>query len=317
MPESTTVYYSTDTGAPAISGTVGSLIGLLYSCLVTGYGAKIAAGWTRPYTGTNNAVFQAGGGNQRFLQVLDNSESAGGAKEARMTGYESMTGLASGSGPFPSAAQSVTGLICRKSTTADATARPWVLVATDRTFYLFIQTGDYSTLSHGFGFGDFISYKTGGDDYGTFIIGKQVENDANGSNERLAYAATAVNSAVITGHYVARNYTGVGSSCQVAKFIDGSKTTLTSNTMGSNQYIAYPNAPDGGLWLCPVWLSQPVSSNYVLRGHLPGLWCPLHTTPLSHLDTFNGTGEMSGKAFQAINVANSGQVIIETSSTWS
>ncbi|MBF0192110.1 MAG: hypothetical protein HQL99_13370 [Magnetococcales bacterium] len=310
-----TAYYSTDISAPVLSGTVNSLIGLLHSCLVTGYGSKTGAGWTKPFSGTNNAVFQAGGGNGRFLQVFDNAEATGGAKEARTFGFETMSGMLSGINPFPTTTQSVNGITIRKSNTADATARAWVLIATDATFYLFVATGDY-TGSHGFGFGDFTSYKTGGDAYGTFIIGKQIENDATPANERLGHAGNMVSQAAITGHYVCRNYTGVGSSINVGKFIDGSKTLLTSNTLGSNQFILYPNAPDGGLWMCPVWINQAVSGNYVLRGHLPGLWCPLHTVPLNHLDTFSGTGALAGRTFQAISIPNAGQLLIETSSTW-
>lgn len=317
MPSpTTTLYLSSDAGAPVLTGGAGSLASLLYACLVVGYGAKSGAGWTREYAASNGAAFRAGGGNQRYLQVLDNGESAGGTKEARCRGYEAMTDISTGTGPFPTTVQVVNGITVRKSATTDATARNWVLVATNATFHLFIASGDFSGAYHGFSFGDFASYKTGGDDFGTAIVGKAVENDATASNERLGYAAINVASAVITGHYAARSFTGVGSSIQMAKFVDGSKVQLTSSTMGSNQYIAYPNAPDGGLWVSPVWLSQPVASAYVIRGHIQGLWCPMHTQPLSSLDTFDGTGGLAGKTFMAITIPSSGQVMIEISSTW-
>ena len=49
------IYKSTDSGAPTLTGQAFSLISLLLACLVDGYGSKAAAGWTKPYTGTNLA----------------------------------------------------------------------------------------------------------------------------------------------------------------------------------------------------------------------------------------------------------------------
>ena len=314
----TTIYASTDASAPVLTGAVGSLVALLNACLVAGYGAKSGAGWTRPYNASNDSVFLSGGTNPKYLNVLDNAESAGGAKEARASGFETMSAISTGTGQFPTTTQSATGICIRKSSTADGTARPWILVATNSTFYLFIQNGDYTApMCHGFMFGDFNSYKAGGDAYGTIIIGKQIENDATSTNERLAYANVGINGGAITGHYVDRNYTGIGSSIAAQKYVDGSKTALTSSTMGSaGAYILYPNAPDGGLMVCPVYIAQTVGGNYVQRGYLYGLWNPLHAQPLNHLDTISCSGAMAGKTLMAINVANSGQVLIETSSTW-
>ena len=73
-----TIYKSTDPSAPALPSVNGSMINVLYQCLVTGYGSKAGAGWTRPFTGTNLAAFKQGaGGNNRYLRVFDGGFSTG------------------------------------------------------------------------------------------------------------------------------------------------------------------------------------------------------------------------------------------------
>jgi hypothetical protein len=94
---------------------------------------------------------------------------------------------------------------------------------------------------------------------------------------------------------------------------------LGYNSAGPNNF-SYPNGPDGGLYLSPIWIHHSGS----IRGYLKGLWAPCHDRPLNHNDTFSGTGNMAGKSFlvQDIpawvqNVSQVGQVHIETSNTWS
>src|SRR4051812_21450587 len=175
-----TVYRSTDPSAPVLDGLAGSLVNLLDKCLVAGYGAKAAAGWTKPFTGTNTAVFRQGGGNSFYLDVADNGPGVATTQEARLRGYEAMTAVATGTGPFPTVALAANGLFIRKSAAAAATARVWTLIADDRTFYLFIQSGDVAGQWWGFNFGDFYSYVTGTDNYRTMIIGRATENNALG-----------------------------------------------------------------------------------------------------------------------------------------
>lgn len=303
------LYLSTDAGAPVITGQAGSILTALTAILVNGYGSRAAAGWTKPYTGTNKAVFKAGSGNQGCLWIDDSGLGAGGLKESRLFGYEAMTALDTGTGQFPTASQSSVGIVLRKSATADGVARPWVCVADGNCFQLWIVTGDHAgNRSLGTFFGDIVSYKTGGDAYSMALIGRAVENAVTETNERLSYVGTAINQAAMTGHYLARGYTGLGTAQNVGKFLDGSKSpTLTSNTMGTGSVLAYPNAVDGGLYVSPVWVCQ----NSILRGHVPYLWAPMHSAPLTHLDTYNGTGSLAGKKFMAVDTANGGQVHLE------
>ena len=168
-----TFYKSTDASAPSLTGQVGSLVALLDAILVNGYGSQPAAGWTTAYTATNKRDYKQGSGsNGYYLDIDDSGPGGGAAREARMRGYETMSALATGTQAFPTSAQSSFGVVCRKSTTADSTARPWYCVADATCFHLFVDTGDNTApnYSMAFSFGDIFSYKSS-DTYNTVIIG--------------------------------------------------------------------------------------------------------------------------------------------------
>lgn len=68
------IYRSTDAGAPQLSTTVdGSLAIILKACLVTGYGAKVAAGWSTEWQGTNQVALKMGSGSSGRILVVDDS----------------------------------------------------------------------------------------------------------------------------------------------------------------------------------------------------------------------------------------------------
>lgn len=329
------LYKSTDASAPVLTGQVGSLIALLDAILVNGYGAQAAAGWSKAFSGTNTASYRmATTGNTGFyLDVNDAASGTGGAKEARMRGYEAMTAVATGTNPFPTVAQSSFGVICRKSNTADATARAWYCIADGSVFYLFVDTGDYVSpaYSFAFSFGDFFSYKAS-DPYRCQISGRRAENSSNDSDDIFGtiFATAACTYTLVLGTYIARHWSGIGGSVIANKHssalahANSSSAAVSYSVLGGvSAAVSYPNGPDGSLILAPVWLGH---SNGV-RGYLKGIWAPCHNQPCGHGDTFNGSGNMAGKAFIALNIkapntnvgssSTNGQVVVETSDTWS
>lgn len=327
-----TLYKSTDASAPSLTGAVGSLVALLDACLVNGYGTQAAAGWTIAYTATNKRDYKQGtGSNGCYLDVDDSGPGGGGAREARMRGYEAMTALGTGTNAFPTTSQSSFATICRKSTTADSTARPWYLIADSTCFYLFIDTGDLANPSYSttFMFGDIFSYKSG-DAYNTAIIGRSSENSfAQGVDQLSTVSAQSLFSQAIAGHYIDRTWTGVGGAVNCGKISSGFCTGVNNPGNGglmgvgdAFSQLPYPNGPDGALELAPIF----VTHNTALRGYLKGLWAPCHRQPCGHGDTFTGTGNMAGKSFLALNTAYmwggtwnayGGQLVVETSNTWS
>lgn len=312
-----TIYKSTDASAPVLTGQVGSLVALLDACLVAGYGAKVGAGWTKPFTGTGKAAFQQGtGSNSFFLRVDDNGPGAGTFKEARIVGYETMSDVDTGVAPFPTVAQFATGLFIRKSVSADATPRAWIIAADSRTFYLFIKTGDVSTVYFTTMFGEFYSF-VAADGYRCMLIARDVENTTSTTNEHLSELSNA--SSTVSGHYVARGHTGVGGSVQVAKHGDLAKAVGATRTVGS---CPYPNPADGGLYLAPIWITDPTTAPVNgYRGRLRGFWHYCHpAASATDGDTFTGVGELAGKTFLVIselyNPSNLAAIgIIETSNT--
>jgi len=312
-----TIYRSTDGSAPSLDGTVGSLVNLLDKCLVAGYGAKSAAGWTKPYTGANKASFRSGAGTQFYARVQDDAPGAGGAKEARIRGYETMSDVDTGTGDFPTVAGLAAGNIVRKSTSADATARTWIIVADSRTCYGFVLTGDVASSYYSFAIGDFYSMVPA-DAYNCLCIGRATENSGTGAQERLSHLTGSL--AALSNHYFARGHTGLGGAVQFSKHGDFLKTNSVLNTFAGA--IPFTNPADGGLYLSRIWITDPTTApTNGIRGRMRGIWQPLHPDgSFADGDTFSGTGDLAGKTFLAIRKCSDssgafGTIVIETSDT--
>lgn len=299
-----TVYRSTDASAPVLSGTAGTLIGVLDACLVNGYGAKAAAGWAKSYSGTNLAAYRAATGNRLYLRVDDT-----GTQTARVRGYEAMSDVNTGTGPFPTDVQLSGGAYIYKSSAASSAARPWLLVTNGTMVYMFIDQAASAATIQALFFGDFTSVHSG-DAYNTVLVAST--SDAN--NTSGAAICTANVNATAAGNWVPRSYTQTGTSVNVGKHCDAARTNAAT-TLGTGGF-GYP-APDGGLWMTPIWIHEPTA--VALRGVLPGLFAPCHNKPFTHGDTFSGSGSYSGKTFDvvtAMNAATTGQLFVETSNTW-
>lgn len=361
------IYRSTDGSAPVLTGQTGSLAALLDAILVNGYGAKAAAGWTIGFTAAGKRAYLqnlAGANNPAgmYLYLDDTGPGAGSFREARVAGFETMSAITpTGTGQFPTAAQSTIGigaLVIRKSATADATARAWTCVANGQTIYLFIESGDSTAplACTTFCFGDFKSCKTG-DQYAVMIIARQTENSGNSNADPLHALQTSnaptmqVLNTSMFGHFVARNWTGLGGSVRFGvlppNFLQVMSANVIQNTggqynsetqttaatinsatvaMGRNATTSQwpsPNAPDGAIPVEPV----SICHSWCRRGYLYGLWQPLMDRPMGHNDTWTDTaGNLTGKDFVAMSIqayiqssanGDSGQVHVETSNTWS
>ncbi len=331
------IYRSTDASAPVLSGTVGALLTVLDAVLVNGYGSKTAAGWTIAYTGTNLRQYQmAAGGTSCQLYINDAGPGAGGAREARINGFKTGSAIGTGTGQFPSTAQQAApsgAVVVRKSTTADSTARAWTIIADGRTFYMFVETGDFTgpLMCMAWMFGDFISYSST-DTSNCIIIGRNIENSSafaalnnisfTGTNlyeafGLFSYMSSTGLSNALSGHYVCANFTNTGTSINVGKHSDQTKmgvsggggmmmgyqgrwTDAGSGTSGATwtTQFSYPNGPDNGVYIAPVWIHH----NGFVRGYLRGLWNPLQHLPLSHNDTYSGVGNFAGKSFIAMSI---------------
>lgn len=307
------VYRHDDASAPQLSSAAGTLINVLSACLVTGYGAKVAADWDLAFTGTNLAAYRAKTGLRHYLRIADTTN----ATTARATGYEAMTDINTGTGDYPAAAQISGGLHWRKSdTTGTTTWRPWMVIADEKRFYLYVgQASTEAASIEGstsyamlYFFGEIDTYLAS-DQYHSMILGGTSTTATVGSY----FAGISTSSTALAGHYMARAVSQTGGSTQYSKSSDQRGGTTTIATAGAD----FPDPVSAGMLLAPIYVQEP--GTRATRGILPGAWQPLHSLPGSPGDTFAGRGELVGKSFVLLDCANGstrGRVAIETSSTW-
>ena len=310
------VYRWDDASAPVLTGQAGSRAALLKACLVTGYGSKTAAGWSNPYSGTNIEAFtnSSTGGTGYGILVTDTN-----AQYASMVGYESITGGGVLTNQFPTSAQVATGLVIFSSVTADATPRPWLLIADEKRFYLWIghnvttttglATTGYAQL---FFAGDLIGLNAA-DHYRFMVVGgitATATTDYIGSISQYAS-----NGSTLQGHYLARNYAGTTISRPCGKTASNINGMATSIGVSG---VQYPDQASGGMLLSKVYVND-ADIAFQIRGTMPGLFNPLHNLPGNPGDSFSGVGPLSGKTFlllDAPNGSNRCRVVLETSDTW-
>lgn len=252
-------------------------------------------GWLRPYTGTNKAVYQSTDitSTKCLLRVDD-----AGTTTARVIGYETMTDVDTGVGPFPSTAHIAGGGYWPKSVNANSTAADWALCGDGRLFYISILPGASSSSTQNIGtlkgFGDPISVKTSGDPY--FCT--------------LAYSVTSSVAAEYDGDYARgseyqiaspRSYIGYGTAQRAISFpYIGS--TLTGISGITNDFGVFPNAIDGGMFLTRRYL-RPEGTSFAIRGDLPGLWTLPQTGVYDwfrFLDVIPGAGPVAGKRMRVV-----------------
>lgn len=144
------VYRSTDTGAPVLTGQAGSLAALLDAVLVDGYGsgpsAKAPAGWTRAFSATNKRAFRnnAVTATGTYLRV-DDTAAIGNARHAWLRAHATMSDVDTGTDATPSTSELTNGAMWVKSSTANSTARPWMIFANERWMYFHMSPDSAGT----------------------------------------------------------------------------------------------------------------------------------------------------------------------------
>lgn len=306
------VYYSTDAGAPTLTSAVGSLANVLSKCLVEGYGSKAAAGWSKPYGAADNSIIalRQGGGANRYLRINDSAAATTSSRYTRVRGYETMSDLNTGNGPFPSPSQQDgDGFYWSSHYSGTATTpRQWVVVADETFFYLMYvnnpgaETDLNSYYRECYWFGDLNKYGPN-DTYATILFGRG--GPAQNSSESFPFNSIQVGNTEYMA--AARSYTGLGGSVWLGKHHDYAKS---GNSTWGQGALSYPHGPDGALLLSPVWIHEANA----LRGRLPGCWAPMQSA-FNGLDTFDGQGDFAGKKF-LIWKHSSARMALEISDTW-
>lgn len=272
-------------------------------------------GWTNPFTGTNKSVYKMvdAQGTGFCLRVVDT-----GTTSARVIGYEAMTDVDTGFGPFPTTAQMSGGDWWSKSAGGNATVVSWRIVGDSRGFYFSVNNYGASSAYQTFYFGDIKSVKSN-DPYACVLTGasSDVAGQQNTYGGQILYSyGIGYN---YTGLWAARAANAIGGSTRMVNTLAMSMTSQAAFSMGAYG-TPFPSPVDNGLIFSPIM----VWNESGLRGYYPGLVSTPQTAnaAFSTDDIVTGTGELAGKTFIVIkegyHTANTNQAIgfIEHTGDW-
>lgn len=192
-----------------------------------------AAGWAKPFTGTNLAVYRSAHpqSNGHYLRVNDAN-----ALYARGLAYETMSAVSTGTNPFPTNTQvSGGGYWGKSANTAHGRDIPWLAFSDGRILYLCILADqaelDQSSYSYSeiYTFGDPIPASAAGNPFGTVMC---VSTTPSGRTETTGNG--------LGGAFVARSVSRVIGARNIAvEYIPQSPGR-------------FPEPAFGGMWLAPV-----------------------------------------------------------------
>lgn len=288
---------------------------------------RAPAGFTKTFSGTNKAVYRSNDLSSRrhYFRIVDDGTTSGGAREARLWGYETMSDVDTGTGMYPTVGQHSNGFFCQKSDTADSTGRNWVLITDGKTVYHFayiasnVTSGDITAPGsnmNAFGFGDALEFKPG-DAYLSWVTGNPTTNQFSSTQySGLFNGATSITagtpSASVATLVMARDFTGVAGARQTQIFASGLNASL-----GTSANISYPHQIDNGFYMVPALLTQ--ASPSLIRGRLPGFFEPLHGACFPNTQIVENVQGYAGRKFMMLWGKNSsavGACLIDITGPW-
>ncbi len=235
---------------------------------------KIApAGWATPFRGGNVAVYQQTdpSTSQMFLRVDDT-----GTTTSRAVGYETMSSVDVGTGPFPTAAQRADGAWWAKSNFADASPRPWFVVADAGLLYFGCayfapHPGVFDVAV----FGDVASVKSP-DAFACVLFGRPSAIVSTPySLDQLCYSA--MNAANV---YIARSHSGLAGAVAATRQAPSLRAVAQEHPSGTAYGPPYPNPADGGLYLSPLNIFEGIGQTpATFRGAFSGYYCCPQVVP--------------------------------------
>ena len=281
---------------------------------VTGTGtltAKAAPlGWAKVFAGTNKAVYQSNDptSTKMYLRVDDTN-----ALYARVRGFETMSDVDNGTGPFPTDVQISGGGYWGRSDTANSTACRFYVIGDSKGFYYLARhnaAGSADNFTNIDYFGDYDSVKAG-DVYNCLLTTPASSTGAT-SNGSCAFALN--NNTGQNPGYSPRAYTQLGSSVVMITYRNGMATSVL-NSGGTSHVATYPSPVSNGLIIAPVAIVE--SANAVCRGlSSPGIYAiNQNASAIQHLDTFSNVSGVPGGKLQAV-VGNDIRMLFNLYGPW-
>jgi hypothetical protein len=218
-------------------------------------------GWSEPFAAsTTTRVFRQGGGAQRYVRADYSTFTA----LATMRAFMAMTGLDTGTGDFPTVAQTADGVVSLSP--AFSAVVSWSVVGDDKGFYWTVAgVSDQRATAAGF-FGDLVEPVKPADAYATLLA-------STGSTNAAAF--------------LARDHTGASGSVAATINLFPNATLSNPSPINSATMFHYGVA---------------VFSAGAVRGLLPGAFTalPSLSQAVSTLDGVQGiAGRVKGQGWQA------------------
>lgn len=256
-----------DTSAPTLDGIAGSLIALLRAVLVDGYGSQSGLGWTLEFINTAQtiAVFRndAVNGFGKYFRIDDTY-----GMYAKISAFESMSDIDTGSGRIPGGDGSTTQYYLVKSAAASTVTRPWLIIGDSRGVWYLSYAGNTTLATDSYYcapsyFGDCI----GRDTTDSYFSGIFCCYGTAYSNNYFPQVSSSITS-MVTGCALFRDYLG----------------TTMAPAVGLHASPYFPTSPGAGGLTVQVngqyqFFSPEVvtsASSYRMLGTIPGLFVSSH-----------------------------------------
>ena len=240
------------------------------------------AGWTIPFTGVNLAAFKQGAASNGLYLDVDDTLTA----SAKVRGYETMSGVGVGVSPFPTLAQEV-----NRYWTHGTTGSDWIVIADESFVLLWSPEGitSYDNAGAWF-FGDYRE-ASGVNIYGTLLVSGNTVNQPYENLNLLNSSAT-----LSLGRYIARDYTQLGASTEVA--VVGNSSMSQADTYAAGAGMDYPDPLSGNVYMQELAILVHNGASNLL-GHVDGAYTMLHDTPFgaSAISYFAGSGDFLNDEF--------------------
>lgn len=277
------------------------LIGLLSFVLVDHANGP---GWTKPYTGTNKAVFQPSAGNQHYFRV----DETDGSYYADVRMFESMTDVDTGSNESPSGGTSR----WYKGGSSGSSNNDWFIICDDRAFYFGMRPTDYTSADEMFlvsFWGDFVPY----DVSSAYLTGLYSASSTSSAIQSVALTPLTGNSNTSSqgNMRILRGYDNIGAE---VSFLHGPRFSGSSSVFltGATGAPGAPNPASGQIDLAKADVFENTTgSTWAAVAEMPGIYVPRH----SHTDTYLvpnflnllvGSGDFSGKSFLCVKSGSAG-----------
>lgn len=263
-------------------------------------------GWQKVFSGTNVAVYKPTDPTAlgMYLRVDDT-----GTTSARVIGYEAMSDINTGTGPYPASVQLSNGGHWEKSSAASTSARNWCIVGDGRGFfYWMVPTASTSVNSQGTlrGVTDLIPRRSS-DAYAAILNANSSIATYTSVSDPIDLS-TALGQSTVRGCYMPRAQSALGAAVLGVQFGESKRGVATvSSALYSGHPVSsappYPNPADNGLDLERLLVCDP---DLGVRGTVPGL---LHITQdigfnFSSFDKLDGQGSLLGRKLLCLRVGS-------------